>query len=556
MGSWKNFLLSTVSSQKANTDLDQMPTHPDDQDSSVVKPKKKFIWGFPSWLVISLGIFLVLLYFVPLVYLMIIGRFRSERAGISIVTMIPTTSLVPTLIFDTPTLLPSLTPTPYRFKPGDPTATPVGSDISDPNFIAGVASYNDGDYGDVIQLMNAVIAVNPRLAPPYRYRGMAYWYRNDCVAGLADQEKALEIDPEYAVAWADRGLLNMCLGNNEQGLADFEQALLLDPSLASVHHNLGVYYYRLGDYEKSLEEYSLSAEIDPTRADAWDGMSEALKEMGRYAECVENAAKAIEIDPDYWVAYNDRGFCWLSINNYDLAIKDYMQYLNYHNEDYVAWYNLGIAQRKSGDNLAAVTSNSKTIELDPTFYQAHINRGCAYLDLMQYEMAITDFNAAIKLGEIPAAYTDRGIAYYYLKNYQLAIADFKHSISLFPFDPNTFSFLAYADFDAGRYQDAINAAEESYQLDPTYDAHKLFEIQARSYYALGNYDQALMYIDMSMNAREDQLGYYYRGIILQAVGRNKEAIQDLESFLMYAQYSDYDGPEVADARSRLAILKP
>jgi hypothetical protein len=62
------------------------------------------------------------------------------------------------------------------FKPGDATATPLGTDITDPNFVNGVEAYQAKKYDQAIALMSAVIEENPGLAPSYRYRGMAYWY--------------------------------------------------------------------------------------------------------------------------------------------------------------------------------------------------------------------------------------------------------------------------------------------------------------------------------------------------------------------------------------------
>ena len=60
-----------------------------------------------------------------------------------------------------------------HFAPGDPTATPPGSEITDPNFLAGQAAYEAQRYEEVIDRMGRVIEVNSNLAPAYWYRGMA-----------------------------------------------------------------------------------------------------------------------------------------------------------------------------------------------------------------------------------------------------------------------------------------------------------------------------------------------------------------------------------------------
>ena len=95
------------------------------------------------------------------------------------------------------------------------------------------------------------------------------------------------------------------------------------------------------------------------------------------------------------------------------------------------------------------------------------------------------------------------------------------------------------------------------QIDPTCGGSKLAEIQARSYYAMGNYDQALSYINRALSYGPGYpLGFYYRGIIYEAAGQDNEAIQNLEVFVRDAQLLKYNGPEVIDAENRISKLAP
>ena len=459
----------------------------------------------------------------------------------------PTFSLPPTY---------SPTPLPYVFKPGDPTATPLGSDINDPNFIAGVASYNAKDYTETIRLMSKVIASDPNLAPPYHYRGKSYWNLRDCVPGLADEDKALALDPDYAAAWAEHGVLNSCLGNLAEAMDDYQKALSLDPSLSLVHNNLGVDYYTQGDYLSSLDEYKLSVAIDPGRAGAWDGMSEAQGKLGQFSECVQSATTAIGLQPNLWLAYADRGYCLNFLERYEEASIDYKLYLVQNPNDSLALDNLGIAQWHIGALQDALASYNKAISLDPSNFRAHINRGLVYHDLQQYYQAINDYNIALQYGDIVAAYKDRGLAYNDLQKYSPAILDFEKVLSLDPNHPGTYCELARSYLGVGRYQDALDAAEKSNQNDSGCDGRILLEVQARSYYALENYDQGLVYINKAIALEPYAIDYYYRGIIFQAAGRNVEAITDLDWFVKYEQANGIQGPEITDAKLRLKKLNP
>jgi tetratricopeptide (TPR) repeat protein len=457
-----------------------------------------------------------------------------------------------------PTTAPTNTPTPYTFgsfKAGDPTATPLGSDITDPNFKAGVEAHAAKNYAQTVTLMSSVIDSNPNLAPPYRYRGISYWYLGRCDEALADFDHALSVNPNYAAAWAGRGLTNDCLGNKTQMLLDYQTALSIDPSLAFVHQNLGVYYHDSEDYEKSLEEYTISASIDPNRAGAWSGKAQALFRLGRYEECIVNASKAIETDPKAWLGYSDRAFCEAFIGNYRAAVKDYETYTENAEANVDTWYNLGLVQQKTDDFQGAVVSYTKALEVDPSYYPAHINRGNVYLILGEYKKALTDFNKALEFGDIPFAYSGRGDAYHALKEYDKAVHNYKKVIELDPSDAHAYCFLSSSYLGLQRYQESIEIAQEANPIDPNCVGWMLYETEARSYYGLENYDQALVYINKALTTSEYPLGHYYRGIIYQDAGENQASIQDLELFLSSVQSPESYQEEIADAKARLAQLK-
>jgi hypothetical protein len=64
---------------------------------------------------------------------------------------------------------------------------------------------------------------------------------------------------------------------------------------------------------------------------------------------------------------------------------------------------------------------------------AYSNRGLAYHELKQYQMAIKDFSRAIKLDpEYATAYNNRGNSYYELNEYRQALNDYSQSLKIEP----------------------------------------------------------------------------------------------------------------------------
>ena len=98
--------------------------------------------------------------------------------------------------------------------------------------------------------------------------------------------------------------------------------------------------------------------------------------------------------------------------------------INYHAVD-VAKLNRGVAYYQSGQYELAIRDYDKVIELNPNDDVAYNNRVVAYSALGQYERAIQDYNKVIELNpDYAEAYNNRGLAYELLGNMTSANADF------------------------------------------------------------------------------------------------------------------------------------
>lgn len=450
----------------------------------------------------------------------------------------------------------SATSTPPPFRLGDPTATPLGEDMTDPDYLAGKNSYWAGNYEEVLPLMQAVLDRDPRLAPPHWYRGMAYSQLGDCVSGLVEMELALELAPNYPLALADRGFMKACLGREGEARADYRHALSLDPSLAKVHQRLGALAFDQGDFAEALEEHTLAVEIDPTRASAWFMRAQALQMLARFEECRGSATKALEVDRELWDAYATRAVCAFEMGEYEAGLPDSQRYVAAVPDDFDGWYNLGIAYRKTGRPDLAIEAYTKALSIDPAGAEAMINLGSLYIDLGRFEEALTMYDRALALREVPAAYNGRGDANVGLGRFEEAQADFERSIELMPYSAFPYCRLVNVYFQLGRYQDTVAAAQEAARAAPECaNDQNLLELHARAYFELGLYDQAIEYMDHALEQGTYAMAFYYRGIAHDEAGHSREATMDLETFVELAISKDFADKEHVDAEARLAKLR-
>jgi tetratricopeptide (TPR) repeat protein len=321
---------------------------------------------------------------------------------------------------------------------------------------------------------------------------MLSWNLKDCSASLADEDKALSIDPNYAAAYTWRAVAEDCLGKPAEALADYQKALALDPSQWLVYYNLGVYYAKQADDLKSLQEFTLSTLVDPTRFEGWDAASQALQKLGRFDECIVNAGRAIALKTDFWQAHFDRGVCYEGKRYSRSAVTDLKLYVANQPEDLLGWFHYGNVLNENGDTPAALTAYNTALARSPAFAEAYVKRGLIYNTLKQYDRALSDFNAALKGGDLAEAFTGRGYAFYGLKQYAKALPDFQKSVALVPSECG-YAGLVLTYTELGQFQDSLDAALNSTFSDPTCGGQPLLEAQARNYYALKDYDRALTY---------------------------------------------------------------
>ncbi|MGP8155202.1 MAG: tetratricopeptide repeat protein [Smithella sp.] len=116
---------------------------------------------------------------------------------------------------------------------------------------------------------------------------------------------------------------------------------------------------------------------------------------------------------------------------------------------------------------------------------AHNNRGSAYAELGQYQLAIKDFNKALGLNRnYIKAYNNRGIIYGKLGQYQPAIEDFNKAINLKRDYVDAYYNRGTIYGELGQYQLAIEDFNKAINLKQNYAA--AYNNRGHSYLVLGN----------------------------------------------------------------------
>lgn len=202
-----------------------------------------------------------------------------------------------------------------------------------------------------------------------------------------------------------------------------------NPKAWIAHNNLG----RLDRVEEAIGHYSRAIELNPSVAEAHNNLATAVMRTGRVEEALAEFQRAIELDPLYGDAHVNLGNALLQLDRLAEAIPHYQRGLAIKPDDAETHYNLGVALLGTGRGDQAISHFQRALEIDPSNSDAGQN--LAWLLATHPNPSVRDGKKAVELAERATT----------------------PSVS-------SSATLAAAYAEAGRFADAVRAAEEGLQL--------------------------------------------------------------------------------------------
>ncbi len=98
------------------------------------------------------------------------------------------------------------------------------------------------------------------------------------------------------------------------------------------------------------------------------------------------------------VIYKHLGMAYFSTNNYDEALKSFVESFHYNNENFRSYYYAGIVYSIKNDYEEAIKCFTISLKINKFQSHAHLHRAIGYYHLHQYEESLRDLASAEKLG--------------------------------------------------------------------------------------------------------------------------------------------------------------
>lgn len=183
----------------------------------------------------------------------------------------------------------------------------------------------------------------------------------------------------------------------------YEQALKQDASSYVVLNSLGVEYTRQGESAKALACFFKAMRINPNNYKAFYNCGLLYLKLQNTTSAIERFNRSIALYP-YTKAFTARGSAYLQRGDWPKAIADFQQALQQDSTNYKAWLLLADCSQQFNLLPQAISQYNKAIKNYPYEAESYFKRGLCYGKQNQFQNALLDFNAALRLNPKNGAY--------------------------------------------------------------------------------------------------------------------------------------------------------
>jgi tetratricopeptide (TPR) repeat protein len=320
-----------------------------------------------------------------------------------------------------------------------------------------------------------------------------------------------------------------------------EEALIFCERLPAGYHQRDVTLLKalsllfIGRYQEAIGLFGDLLDEDPHRLPVMLGMAEALMALHHYDEAADLFTLMLAIHPAVFDRYPDLRASLMSAgaNGPERAafvLKRYAQTKTLGT--FFSPIDAATISFTQVDQESAIEMLLNAVKADPGSAMLHARLGLFYRQLGQPELARHHMDKASELSPNNLdVINNRGVLAMQLGDDDLAIASFKRATELKPDYAEAFRNLARMYYLKEEWQASSYAAQQSLIVDQ--DSVNARLLVGFSNYKLGDYREALRYLEPVLNNRLDRSSIWFlAGISAHRLGRIAEAGQYYRKGLM------------------------
>jgi len=237
--------------------------------------------------------------------------------------------------------------------------------------ILGASLQSQGKVEGALEVYDRAIKSNPKFAEAHNNKGNALKELGRGAEALTSYEHAVELAPKFFAAFKNLGVALTEQDRFEDAIKAFDQAIELKSDFLEAYVGRAHAKKQLQQFNEALIDHQNIIQHKPRWIDAYLNYGDSLKNLGRLDEAVAIYEKAIAINPADGRAYNNWGKCLASKNDFEGALIKYQTATKRSPGLVQSYYNQAVTLARLGRLEEAIKLLEKSLELDPTFAEAH-----------------------------------------------------------------------------------------------------------------------------------------------------------------------------------------
>jgi tetratricopeptide (TPR) repeat protein len=198
-------------------------------------------------------------------------------------------------------------------------------------------------------------------------------------------------------------------------------------------------------------------------------LGEGALSVQKWDEAIVQFKKCLDLNPNFDQAMTGLARALMYGENLEEAKHWANKALEFNNQNYRAYYELGYIDAKKGDRTAAIADYQKAIVIQPDFAPLRRDLGMIYFQEQNFAEAAKQLAKAIDLGvDDSKLHNFLGIAYSRIGQLQKAVASYQRALKLEPNRAEIHLNLAYAYQRLGQAVSAQKEYEEACRLEQKY----------------------------------------------------------------------------------------
>jgi tetratricopeptide (TPR) repeat protein len=348
------------------------------------------------------------------------------------------------------------------------------------------------------------------------------------------------VNTPHAISEAYRSAIRAIDRDNWQDALRFmQQAIQVDPTAPDLQYQIGEIQLQLENYPQAIDAFGQALDLNPTFGPAYLGRARALLAQDPKADVSKDLDSAIKFDPQDGEAYLERAAFALRQGDSQAAQEDLNKAQSLLPDSPLLYLENAQAAMQQGDGKAALQNAQKALQLDRTSLPIYRMLGQAAVLNQDFELAIETLKTYLLYQPDEAqAWALLGQAYYGNKQYNpQAMEALSKAIELDKSQANAYLYRGLINLDLNQGQDAVNDLVQARRLD-----NKSFEASlalGRGLFATNRLNDARGQISSSLDlAQTDEQRaqvYYYRALVLEALGNPPAARQDWQALIHLPQ---------------------